>query len=561
MEVLSPDMKENNHLSLRNVAEYAYCPRLFYYVQVEGVFVPSEDTEIGRGQIHRRVDKPSALSTIDVTDCQRAIRSLSLTSDRLGLSAIIDLVEMSGKTTVPVEYKKGKPMRIGPDKESCLDPWPSDRVQVGLQALLLEENGYDVQKAVIYYAEIKTKVDVPVDSALKKYCLDVLEEAKRSVDGPRPKPLVNDPRCVRCSLQVVCLPDEINQQCGQSVRIRKKVWAPDKDGLHVIVQSYSSKVGVRENALVVGDKDPGSRQNIPLTQVESLTLLGPSQVSTQAIHALSDRQIPIAFLSSAGRLIAMVDSNDSSRTDIRRAQILKFDRMEPRLELSKALVVSKISNQRTFLMRNHGSLPKDIPISLNSEIMGAKNSSSLDELRGHEGKASNIYFQNFSGMIKSNISLEFEINGRKRRPPPDPVNACLSLSYSLLVRECYSALRLARLDPTIGAFHVEVPGRPSLALDLMEPFRILVADSVTISLFNRGALKEGHFLRTSAGCVLTESGRKAFFSAYGSRLDEQITHPVFRNRLSYRRMILLHARMISAWLMGEIPSLDFLVTR
>ena len=131
----------------------------------------------------------------------------------------------------------------------------------------------------------------------------------------------------------------------------------------------------------------------------------------------------------------------------------------------------------------------------------------------------------------------------------------------MLTHECVVALRVARLEPSIGGFHISKPGRPALALDLMEPFRALIADSVAIAAFNRGELTEGHFLRTAACCVLTDAGRKAFFSSYGRRMDTEVTHPVFEYRLSYRRMIVLHARMIAAWLVGDIPSLAFLTTR
>ena len=156
---------------------------------------------------------------------------------------------------------------------------------------------------------------------------------------------------------------------------------------------------------------------------------------------------------------------------------------------------------------------------------------------------------------------EFQRNGRKRRPPPDPINSCLSLGYSILTSECVAALRTARLEPSIGALHVSRPGRPALALDLMEPFRPLVADSLAIGAFSREELTEGHFQRTAAGCVLTEHGRRAFFRAYARRMDTEITHPVFGYRLSYRRMVVLHARMIAAWMVGDVPSLEFLTTR
>jgi len=112
-----------------------------------------------------------------------------------------------------------------------------------------------------------------------------------------------------------------------------------------------------------------------------------------------------------------------------------------------------------------------------------------------------------------------------------------------------------------GQLHATRPGRPALSLDLMEPFRPLIADSVAISAFNRGELTEGHFLSTASGCALTDAGRKGFFSAHGRRLDTEVSHPIFGYRLSYRRMVMLHARLIAAWLLDEVPTLAFLTTR
>ncbi|MCG3138816.1 MAG: CRISPR-associated endonuclease Cas1 [Phycisphaerae bacterium] len=131
----------------------------------------------------------------------------------------------------------------------------------------------------------------------------------------------------------------------------------------------------------------------------------------------------------------------------------------------------------------------------------------------------------------------------------------------MLTHECTAACRLASLEPTLGALHATRPGRPALSLDLMEPFRPLIADSVAISAFNRGELTEGHFLNTASGCALTDAGRKSFFSVYGRRMDPEVSHPVFEYRLSYRRMLMLHARLIAAWLLGEVPTLSFLTTR
>ncbi len=560
----------------RAVAEYAYCPRLFYLTQVEGIFLPSADTEKGRAT-HRRVDKPSTVKVSGHDDERpRAVRNLSLSSSRLGLTATLDLAEFSGRHAVPVEYRKGKAGRkaTGRSPEDAEEakgpphtrpePWPTDRIQVGLQALLLEEAGYTVKETILYYASEKLRLKIPYDSQLRTEALDTLEAAKQCALGPRPSPLVDDPKCPRCSLQPACLPDEINQQRAPVTNEEltpRRIWPPRDDGIHVVAQTKGVRIGVRGMSLRITGEGGVTVKDIPIANLESLSLLGSVQLSTKAVHTLADRGVPIAFLSAAGRLIAMVDPLDSVSANIRRAQIRKLDKSETCLELARGLVTAKIANQRTLLMRNHPSLPDSVPREMAREAEAVTRAGSMDVLRGHEGQAAALYFTRFAGIFKGPPAAEFDKNKRQRRPPPDPINSCLSMAYTMLTHECVTALRLARLEPTIGGYHTSRPGRPAFALDLMEPFRPLVADSVAISAFNRGELVEGHFMRSSSGCILTDSGRRAFFRAYARRMDTEVTHPSFGYRLSYRRMLVLHARMIAAWLIGEVPSLAFLTTR
>lgn len=557
----------------RNVAEFAYCPRLFYYMEVEGIHVASHDTEEGQ-RIHRRVDAPSNERSNDAEDADRPkqVRSLTLTCPELTLTATLDLAEISGNVAVPVEYRKGRPQRIytatddtPPDNGNGLlhevEPWPTDRVHIGLQAILLEHAGYVVPRAVIYYAAERRRVEVVVDEQLRRDALETLAAAKACATGPRPLPLVNDPRCPRCSLQSICLPDEINVERHTVDSSPRKLWPPRDDGIHLVAQRNGTRIGVRGAAMQVTEADGTKAKDVPLASVESLSLLGPVQISTQALHTLADRSIPVAFLSAAGRLVAMVDPLDSVSADTRRNQVRRFDDPQTCLELSRALVAAKIRNQRTLLMRNHESLPRLVADQLVEQAAAAESATTIDAARGHEGQAASLYFAHFAGMFKDDVGREFDQHGRQRRPPPDPINGCLSMAYSMLTHECTAALRTARLEPSIGVFHVSRPGRPALALDLMEPFRPLIADSMTISAFNRGELREGHFQRTAAGCLFTDAGRKAFFGMYGRRMSDEITHPTFGYKLSYRRMLILHARMIAAWINGEIPTLSFLTTR
>jgi len=601
------------HWPCRGVAEHAYCPRLFYYMTVEGVFAPSADTEEGAG-VHRRVDRPSAAppppgafvaagsSSSDPSTREgaaqepadppadperpRSVRSLTLTSDRLALTAKLDLAEIHGARAVPVEYRKGRPKRSGMSAEPVdelmeqarllpgPEPWPTDRVQLGLQVILLEEAGYTVPEAYLYYAAEKLKLRVQVDEALKQEALAELDAAKRAAAGPRPAPLVNDPRCPRCSLQPICLPDEINHQRltsltteGKEIDERltpRRLWPPRDDGIHVVLQRDGIRVGVRGQSVRITGREGEVVRDLPLANLESLALLGAVQVSTQALTVFADHEIPVAYLTAAGRLVAMMDPLGPTSAAVRAAQVRVLDQPARALELARAVTLAKISNQRTLLMRNHTDLPAGAASDLAESLESAERARSIDELRGHEGNAAAIYFRHFAGMFKpgaAEVAGRFEQHGRRRRPPRDPVNAVLSFGYSMLANECTAACRLASLEPTLGALHSTRPGRPALALDLMEPFRPLIADSVAVSAFNRGELVAGHFLDTAAGCALTDAGRKGFFSAYGRRMGTEVTHPVFEYRLNYRRMLMLHARLVAAWLLGEVPTLAFLTTR
>lgn len=581
----------------RNVAEHAYCPRLFYLMEVEGLHLPSADTLEGK-RTHRRVDKVSAVKSKkkaeeaprseeepdEVPDGEsddesrpRAVRSLVLTSDRLKLTATLDLAEIEGKRAVPVEYRKGRPQHVtlapppddpGEAEEQPLtrvEPWPTDRVQIGLQVILLEDAGYEVPEAVLYYATEKRRLPIPVTEELRVEALATLKAAQACAEGSRPSPLVNDRRCIGCSLQPICLPDEVNQQRGDpgdEALTPRKVWPPRDDGIHVVTLKDGVRVGVRGHSLQITDREGGAKREIPLVGAESLTLVGNVQLSTQALQVLADRNVPVAWLSGAGRLIAMIDPVDSVSARIRQEQIRGLDREERRIELTRALIAAKIANQRKLLQRNIEGIESRLLDDLGTFSEKASTGESLESIRGYEGQAAHLYFGNFARMIKDvDAAGRFDENGRRRRPPPDPVNASLSLGYSMLSKECAAALRVAGLEPSVGAFHVPRPGRPAFALDLMEPFRPLIADSVTVAAFNRGEFRPGHFLETAAGCTFTDHGRRAFFNSWGRRMDTAVTHPVFDYRLSYRRMIVLHARMIAAWLLGEVPALSFLTTR
>jgi CRISPR-associated protein Cas1 len=236
------------------------------------------------------------------------------------------------------------------------------------------------------------------------------------------------------------------------------------------------------------------------------------------------------------------------------------------LALSRQIVAGKIRNQRTMLQRNHTEPKPDILRQLKDSAERAEQARSLADLRGIEGYAARLYFGEFPGMVKSEEEAEsgqfsFDFAQRNRRPPRDPVNALLSLAYSLLSKDLTVACYAVGFDPFLGFYHQPRFGRPALALDLMEPFRPLIADSAVLSAINTRMVTVKDFVQTGQAVSLTPGGRKAFFRAYELRMDTMVTHPLFDYRVSYRRLLEIQARLLARVLEGEIDSYPVFVTR
>jgi CRISP-associated protein Cas1 len=197
----------------------------------------------------------------------------------------------------------------------------------------------------------------------------------------------------------------------------------------------------------------------------------------------------------------------------------------------------------------------------------AERSENIESLLGIEGSAAKAYFEEFAGMIKPGDDLEptsrftFDFQGRNRRPPRDPVNALLSLAYSMLAKDLTIACYAVGFDPYMGFYHQLRHGRPALALDLMEPFRPLIADSAVLSAVNTRMVTDRDFVRAGSSIALTPRGRKGFFRAYELRMDSLVTHPLFEYRVSYRRLLEIQARLLARVIEGEIASYPVFVTR
>lgn len=568
-----------DYLPARMLNEFVYCPRLFFYEWVDGVFAHNADTVSGSLR-HEKIERTAdALPPADeLGDDKIHSRSVTLASERHRVIATLDLVEGQDGTVSPVDYKVGSPRKT----DAAPEAWPADRVQVCLQAIILRERGYRCDTAVLYYHATRQRVRVGIDEQAIAETLAALDEARRvAATGRIPPPLVDSPKCPRCSLVGICLPDETRAlgvrtstdgqlalfaedavlEAGEPRRL-----VPARDDLrplYVIGQGLS--VGKSGQVLQVKDVREGKRivQEARLNDVSQVNLFGNVQLSTQALQGLCEAERPIAYFSQGGWFYGLTQGLGLKNVFLRRAQFEHAADDAFAVVVARALVASKIRNQRTLLQRNHEEPPGQTLDRLRRLSLQAERCWDIESLRGIEGTAARLYFEAFPGMLKldDDERVAFSFEHRNRRPPRDPVNALLSLAYSLLAKDLTIVCAAIGFDPFIGYYHQPRFGRPALALDLMEPFRPLISDSVVLTALNTRMVTSADFVTAANSSALTSKGRKGLMRAYEQRMDQLVTHPQFGYRVSYRRVLEIQARLLGRLLTGEIQTYSGFETR
>ena len=423
---------------------------------------------------------------------------------------------------------------------------------------------------------------VPFTDALRAKTRTAIDECKRlSAQEAPPDPLPAElrHRCFGCSLAPVCLPEETLYQIGLPPAVPHpdppppagggqgggppagltRVIPQSDDGAVLYVQEPGSHVGKRSEHLVVR-KDGQEITRAPMHAIRQVVIFGNVQVSTQALETLAANEIPVAYLTGHGRFIGAFAPAEKKNVGLREAQFRRFADHAECLSLSKAVVRGKLTNQRALLMRSlrgDGDRGSDEPAAqaLAELIRRLDSASSLETVLGLEGQGAALYFGEFGRFLRARPpGRGFEFASRNRRPPRDPVNALLSFAYAILVKDCFAAVCTVGFDPYKGFFHANRHGKPSLALDLMEEFRPIIADSVVLTLINNEMLTPGDFVVWREACQLTEAGRRTFFQAYEQRRATVVTHPVFGYKMSYSRMLEVQARMLAAYVRGSVPA-------
>ena len=610
-------------LPARMVNEYVYCPRLAYLEWVQGEWAESADTVAG-AHTHRRVDRedrplPPA-DTLGEADRPRT-RSVTLSSRRLGLVARIDLVESDGESVVPVDYKRGKRPHV------AAGAYEPERVQLCVQGLLLEENGYRCTEGVLYFAESRERVRVVFDEELREATRGAIGGLRLVAAGGRiPPPLRDSPKCPRCSLVGICLPDEVNHfhRTGSTPR---PIAVRRDEALPLYVQANNVRLAKKGETITLTEED-GPTTTARLIDVSQVVLMGNARMTTPCLHELMRREIPVTWHSYGGWFLGHTMGLGHKNVELREAQYRVSFTPAVSLAVARSLVDAKVRNSRTMMRRNWRGDEHERELVLRTLRRLAertRHARDADTLLGLEGEAASVYFRAFAGLLRtpaaspatmsatapasasaadnsssskragrhghasatvsapaddtppefnSRVAEQdrpatastptagnpagatplpaFRFDRRNRRPPTDPVNALLSFAYSMLTRTFTVTLSAIGFDVYRGFYHRSRYGRPALALDLMEPFRPIVADSTVLQAINNGEVKPDDFLHGGTGTALKSGGRKRFIAAFERRLAQETTHPIFGYRLTMRRLIEVQGRLFGRYLMGEI---------
>ncbi|MDN5874687.1 MAG: CRISPR-associated endonuclease Cas1, partial [Sinobacteraceae bacterium] len=342
---------------------------------------------------------------------------------------------------------------------------------------------------------------------------------------------------------------------------------PAHESFPLYIQHYHAKLAKKGETLQVS-VDDHVEATARIAEVSQVVIQGNVYITTPCLQELMHRGIPVTFHSYGGFFFGHTLGNGHKNVELRTAQYRTSFDDKRCLHLARGFIAAKIANCRTQLRRNWkpNEKPEQTLNELNRARTAAQKTHDLPQLLGVEGNAAAQYFGQFRNLLRPTTPddkgmLSFDFTHRNRRPPTDPINAMLSFAYTMLARTFTVTLQAVGFDPFRGFYHQPRYGRPALALDMMEPFRPLLADSTVIQVVNNGEIRPTDFVSAAGRVNLAPSGRKRFIAAFERRLSHEITHPLFGYRLSYRRLLELQARLLGRYLLGELADYPNFTTR
>lgn len=522
-----------------------YCERLFYLEEVERLRVADAAVFAGR-QLHQEL----------VSEDDGQVERLAFESRDLGLRGKVDVLRCRDGALVPYEHKRGR----SAGRKGAREAWETDRIQVAAYTMLIEEaHQITITEARVRYHADGVIVRVSVDAELRaavRAAVSRARDLRRSIE--RPPVTSNDRLCVRCSLAPVCLPEEARLGAdAEFAPVRLLPAHPAGQTIHIT--DNGATVGRSGDELKVRTRN-GDETRIPISDVEQLVLHGFVQITTQAIRFCAEREVGVHWMTMAGAVIgSLAPAAAPAQRHLR--QFTALADAGRALGLARRLVIAKLELQLRYLLRatraaTVGSTRSPVVAGaaqrLRTSLRGASNAHDRQALLGHEGNGAAAYFEALPELIDADLREEFALDGRSRRPPRDRVNALLSFGYGMLYREVLAAIVSVGLHPGVGFYHQPRSAAHTLALDMMELFRVTVVDMAVVAAINRRSFDSRSDFRYAPGQVLlSDSGRAKLIAAIERRRADEWRHPVVGYSLSYARMVELEVRLLEKEWMGE----------
>jgi CRISPR-associated protein Cas1 len=305
------------------------------------------------------------------------------------------------------------------------------------------------------------------------------------------------------------------------------------------------------------------RLQVPLHHLGAFVLFDHVMLSPALLGRCAEDGRSVVWLNRSGRFQARLEGPVNGNILLRQAQFRTAEHANGALGLARAMVAGKLRNSRQVLMRgareaksdaDRDTLVKAARI-LATQIRKLPQAETLDTLRGFEGDGARLYFETLPSVMRESVREQFPFDARSRRPPRDAFNALISFLYALVLADCRAALETVGLDPQLGFLHAVRPGRPALALDLLEEFRAPLADRLALTLINRGQIQPGDFdCREGGAVLLNDQGRKTVITAYQERKQETLTHPLLQQDTPIGLLPHLQARLLARFLRQDVPA-------
>lgn len=526
------DAEREESVTIGVVAHHVFCPRRAW-LEVHGERTDTAQMATGSHD-HRAVDDESS-SRPD------RLRAVDVSSSALGVHGRCDSVEVAGDGSLTVVEHKAAPLR----RRSVVTD--ANEVQLALQALCLEEAGQQVKGAVVWFSTTRRRVRVKLTETLRKRAVREAEATRSVIDSEMPPaPLEDDDRCRWCSHVSVCLPDEHRHRVPA-----RRIGVADPLGRVLHLATPGSRASLRRGRIEVTERDEEPK-TVPIGQVAGVVVHGNADVSSALTREMLARGFPIVWCAWSGRVVGWACSANSPNGDMRGAQHRLGESL--RLHVAREMIAGKIRNQR-YVLRRHKLDGRD---ELRTLADLARGVNATGELFGIEGSAAAGYFNALGGALRPEWA---SLSARTTRPARDGVNAALNVAYGLLLSDILRAIVACGLDPHGGVLHSAGRNKPALALDLMEEFRPLVADSTVLWAINNGELREADVKDDFGVTRLTARGRKALITTYERRVSSEFRHPSFDYRVTWRRAMEIQARMFLGVVAGTTDRYEPIVMR